>query len=61
MMSRLTGATDGSADNPRPGSGGWAWVTGEGTSEWGNHPETTHNRMELVAVLKLLQSHPGRC
>ena len=59
-MSRLTAATDGSADNPRPGSGGWAWVTNEGTWAWGNCRETTHNRMELTAVLMLLKSHPDR-
>ena len=61
-MSRLTAATDGSADNPRTGQGpgGWAWVTAEGTFGWGNHPETTNNRMELTAVLKLLEVHPDR-
>ena len=59
-MSRLTAATDGSADNPGPGPGGWAWVTEEGTYWWGNCPETTHNRMELMAVLNLLESHPDR-
>ncbi len=59
-MSRLIAATDGSADNPRPGPGGWAWVTTEGTCGWGNHPETNHNRMELTAVLKLLEAHPDR-
>ena len=55
---RLTAATDGSADNPGPGPGGWGWVTNEGTWEWGNYRRTTHNRMELMAVLNLLQSHP---
>ena len=59
-MSRLTAATDGSADSPGPGSGGWAWVTNEGTWAWGNCRETTHNRMELTAVLMLLKSHPDR-
>ncbi len=59
-MSRLTAATDGSADNPRPGKGGWAWVTCEGTWAWGNDPATTHNRMELMAVLMVLKSHPDR-
>ena len=59
-MSRLTAATDGSADSPGPGRGGWAWVTNEGTSWWGNHPKTTNNRMELTAVLKLLESYPDR-
>lgn len=59
-VSRLTAATDGSADNPGPGPGGWAWVTSEGTWGWGNHPETTHNRMELTAVLMLIESHPDR-
>lgn len=59
-MSRLEAATDGSADNPAWGTGGWAWVTAEGTWWWGNHPETTNNRMELTAVLKLLVSHPDR-
>ena len=59
-MSRLKAATDGSADNPAWGAGGWAWVTNEGTYEWGNCPATTHNRMELTAVLKVLESHPDR-
>ncbi len=58
--SRLTAATDGSADSPGPGPGGWAWVTNEGTWGWGNCRGTTHNRMELKAVLKLLESHPDR-
>ena len=59
-MSKLKAATDGSADQPGPGPGGWAWVTTEGTCGWGNDPETNHNRMELTAVLKLLESHPDR-
>ena len=59
-MSRLTAATDGAADNPAWGYGGWGWVTDEGTWDWGNHTETTHNRMELTAVLMLLKSHPDR-
>lgn len=59
-MSKLKAATDGSADQPGPGPGGWAWVTTEGTTGWGNHPETNHNRMELTAVLKLLEAHPDR-
>lgn len=59
-MRRLTAATDGSADSPAPGSGGWAWVTDEGTWDWGNCQETTNNRMELMAVLNLLESHPDR-
>lgn len=59
-MSRLIAATDGSADQPGRGPGGWAWVTTEGTCGWGNDPETTHNRMELTSVLKLLEAHPDR-
>ena len=59
-MSRLKAATDGSADNPAWGWGGWAWVTDKGTYGWGNCPETTHNRMELTALLEFLKSHPGR-
>ena len=59
-MSRLTAATDGAADNPGPGPGGWAWVTTDGTFGWGNCSRTTHNRMELTAVLKLLEAHPDR-
>ncbi|MDE0235397.1 MAG: ribonuclease HI [bacterium] len=57
-MSRLKAATDGSADKPGPGPGGWAWVTSEGTRGWGNCPRTNNIRMELVAVLMLLKSHP---
>lgn len=59
-MSKLKAATDGSADKPGPGAGGWAWVTSEGTWAWGNRPRTDNIRMELTAVLKLLQSHPDR-
>ena len=59
-MSKLTAATDGSADQPGWGPGGWAWVTAKGTCGWGNDPETNHNRMELTAVLKLLETHPDR-
>ena len=59
-MSRLTAATDGSASPPGWGPGGWAWVTTKGTFGWGNHPKTTNNRMELTAVLKLLEAHPDK-
>lgn len=59
-MSRVKAATDGSADKPGPGPGGWAWVTSEGTRAWGNCPQTDNIQMELTAVLKLLNSHPDR-
>ncbi len=54
---RLTAATDGSSLGS-PGPGGWGWVTTSGQCAWGSEPGTTHNRMELTAVLELLRAHP---
>ena len=54
---RIVAATDGSAMR-NEGPGGWAWVTTGGEYAWGSETETTHNRMELTAVLELLRSHP---
>ncbi len=46
--------TDGSAE-PNPGPGGWGVVYVENDrvvrEEWGHEPETTSNRMELVALI----------
>lgn len=54
---RVTAATDGSCFGS-PGPGGWGWVTADGRSDWGSEQGTTHNRMELTAVLELLRSYP---
>lgn len=54
--------TDGSCE-PNPGKGGWAWVqwvNGEpAQSDYGTIPETTNNRMEMLAVLKALTRFAG--
>jgi len=53
--------TDGGC-NPNPGFGGWAAVVvrpGEAHVELvGTEPDTTNNRMELLAVIRGLQSLP---
>ncbi len=54
---RVTAATDGSSLGS-PGPGGWGWVTADGRRDWGSESGTTHNRMELTAVLELLRSYP---
>jgi ribonuclease HI len=65
-LPRVTVYTDGGCD-PNPGPGGWgAIVRGDGR-EWllsGNDPQTTNNRMELLAAaaaLALLEGLLGRC
>jgi ribonuclease HI len=58
--------TDGGCD-PNPGPGGWAAIVRWGDREWvlsGNDPDTTNNRMELLApaaALALLEGLLGRC
>jgi ribonuclease HI len=58
--------TDGGCD-PNPGPGGWGAVIRWGHREWvlsGNEPNTTNNRMELMAAaaaLALLDGLAGRC
>jgi ribonuclease HI len=58
--------TDGGCD-PNPGPGGWAAIIRWVGREWvlsGNDPDTTNNRMELLApaaALALLEGLLGRC
>ena len=56
-MRRLTVATDGSGET-NGGSGGWGWATEDGRYQWGGDPKTTHQVMELTAVLELLRAFP---
>jgi ribonuclease HI len=54
--------TDGSCD-PNPGPGGWGFVwveEGEIVSEQcGDEPDTTNNRMELMALIKAFEALPA--
>lgn len=55
----LVAATDGACPG-NPGPGGWAWVTEDGRFDSGGEaPPSTNNRMELVAVKCVLESHTG--
>lgn len=55
---KVTIYTDGACSgNPGPGGWGVLIVDGEKTSEFfGSEPDTTNNRMELIAVIKALES-----
>ena len=46
--------TDGSCLG-NPGPGGWAFVTETMYSERGGEPDTTNNRMELIAIQRAVQ------
>ena len=55
--------TDGACSG-NPGPGGWAYILRGGTlksavEEWGAEPETTNNRMELLAVIRGLEATPA--
>jgi ribonuclease HI len=54
----LVAATDGSCLG-NPGPGGWAWVTEDGRESAMAARRTTNNRMELMAVLQLLEAIHG--
>ena len=57
-MKKYLGFTDGSADNTGDRSGGWAFVIdflGFRIISSGFEKDTTNNRMEILAVLKLLE------
>ncbi|MEJ7138864.1 ribonuclease HI [Amphibiibacter pelophylacis] len=59
----LTIYTDGACKG-NPGPGGWgAWLQyGEHSRElWGGEPQTTNNRMELMAVIQALDSLKRPC
>jgi len=50
--------TDGSCLG-NPGPGGWAWAVDDGPSDAGGEPHTTNQRMEVLAVIRALESLPG--
>lgn len=55
--------TDGACKG-NPGPGGWGALLRYGDHErelWGGEPATTNNRMELVAVIRALESLKRRC
>lgn len=56
-MRRLTVYTDGSGET-RGGPGGWGWASEDHRYQWGGEPDTTHEVMELTAVLELLRYFP---
>jgi len=51
-------ATDGSCLT-NPGPGGWCWYSHNGCWAAGGEPDTTNNRMELMAVLEALRTLPA--
>ncbi len=53
----VTAYTDG-ACVPNPGPGGWAWAVPEGPFAAGADPDTTNNRMELIAVVEAIAANP---
>jgi len=57
-MAKLVAATDGSCLR-NPGPGGWCWYVNDDCWGAGGEPETTNNRMELLAVAALLESVPA--
>ncbi len=55
--------TDGACKG-NPGPGGWGALLRYGTQEkelWGGEPATTNNRMELLAVIRALESLKRPC
>lgn len=56
-MQRLTVFTDGSGET-RGGPGGWGWASEDHRYQWGGDPKTTHEVMELTAVLEVLRHFP---
>jgi len=42
-----------------PGPGGWAWAESVERYESGFEPQTTNQRMELLAVIRAVEAHPG--
>jgi ribonuclease HI len=62
-MTRVEAYTDG-ACRGNPGPGGWGVVLRYRTSErelWGGEPQTTNNRMELLAAISALDALRRRC
>ncbi len=62
-MGKVTIYTDG-ACRGNPGPGGWAAVLASGDHEkelYGSEPETTNNRMELMAAIQALEALKRPC
>jgi ribonuclease HI len=58
MMDEIEIFTDGACSG-NPGPGGWGAILRMGGHEkeiWGGEPRTTNNRMELMAVIRALES-----
>lgn len=55
---RPIGAFDGGAD-PNPGTGGWGVVLPDDRELCGGEVQTTNNRMELLAAIRLLEATSG--
>lgn len=56
MMEEVDIYTDGACSG-NPGPGGWGAILRSGTYEkeiWGGEPQTTNNRMEMMAVIRAL-------
>ena len=54
----MRAATDGSSLG-NPGPGGWGWVTEDGRSGSAGARHCTNNRMELRALIELLEKDPA--
>ena len=50
--------TDGSCSG-NPGPGGWAWIIPDGNFAAGSSPDTTNQRMELIAVIEAVTTVQG--
>ena len=50
--------TDGSCLG-NPGPGGWGWAVDRGPEGSGGEPHSTNQRMEVMAVIRALESLPG--
>ena len=50
--------TDGACSG-NPGPGGWAWVVPDGPYAAGSEPQTTNQRMELMAALAAVRAFSG--
>jgi len=56
-MEQIEIFTDGACSG-NPGPGGWGAILRAGSAEkemWGGEPETTNNRMEMLAVIRALE------
>ena len=57
-MDRRLVYTDGACSG-NPGPGGWAWIVPDGPFASGHEPDTTNQRMELVAALEAIRALDG--